>query len=168
MCAFSGLSLKKIISIVIAFTKRFKKNHDEPKNSLESPWRGKTHLVCSKINLFPQRRQGNGLSPKCSDPLWLSNSFRDLNLAAQRTQGCIFSSQGSMMLVLLLTAGWQVLHCEPLTTHGAGWGLLIITWLLCTHEVWALRWLLRLVEDEIVLEHMGHSLQAPFGNRAAA
>ena len=55
-----------------------------------------------------------------------------------------------MMLVLLLTAGWQVHDCEPHTTHGAGWGLLIMTWLLCTLKVWSLIWLLRLVEDEII------------------
>ena len=124
---FSGLSLKKIFSTAIAFTEGILKNNAEHKTSWESPWRGKTRSVFSKKHLFPQTLQGNALSPKCSDLLWLSNSFSDLNLTAQRTQWCIFSWRGSMMLVLLITAGWQVLHCEPHTTHGAGWGLLIMT-----------------------------------------
>ena len=39
----------------------------------------------------------------------------------------------------------------PHTTHGAGPGLSIMTSLLRTPKVWVLTWLLRLVEDKIIL-----------------
>ena len=68
---FSCLSLKKIFSTAIAFTEGILKNNAEHKTSWESPWRGKTRSVFSKKHLFPQTLQGNALSPKCSDLLWV-------------------------------------------------------------------------------------------------